>query len=66
MTTNQFAKKLALIANESGFLYKDTLDQDTLFFVADAIANLLIEANKDNSVTTKTMLEFNHVFTVNK
>lgn len=66
MTTNQFAKKLALIANESGFLYKDTLDQDTLFFVADAIANLLIEANKDNSVTTKTMLEFNHVFSVNK
>jgi hypothetical protein len=64
MTTNQFAKKLALIANESGFLYKDTLDQDTLFFVADAIANLLIEANKDNSVTTKTMLEFNHVFSV--
>jgi len=66
MTTNQFAKKLAVIANESGFLYKDTLDQDTLFFVADAIANLLIEANKDNSVTTKTMLEFNHVFSVNK
>ena len=64
MTTNQFAKKLALIANESGFLYKDTLDQDTLFFVADAIANLLIEANKDNSVTTNTMLEFNHVFSV--
>lgn len=64
MTTNQFAKKLALIANESGFLYKDTLDQDTLFFVADAIANLLIEANKDNSVTKKTMLEFNHVFSV--
>jgi len=64
MTTNQFAKKLAVIANESGFLYKDMLDQDTLFFVADAIANLLIEANKDNSVTTKTMLEFNHVFSV--
>ncbi len=64
MTTNQFAKKLALIANESGFLYKDTLDQDTLFFVADAIADLLIEANKDNSVTKKTMLEFNHVFSV--
>lgn len=64
MTTNQFAKKLALIANESGFLYKDTLDQDTLFFVQDAIADLLIEANKDNSVTKKTMLEFNHVFSV--
>ena len=64
MTTNQFAKKLAAIANESGFLYKDTLDQDTLFFVADAIADLLIEANKDNSVTKKTMLEFNHVFSV--
>lgn len=64
MTTNQFAKKLAVIANESGFLYRDTLDQDTLFELADSIANLLIEANKDNSVTTKTMLEFNHVFSV--
>ena len=62
MTTNQFAKKLALIANESGFMYKDTLDQDTLFFVADAIANLLIEANKDKSITNKTMFEFEHVF----
>jgi len=62
MTTNQFAKKLALIANESGFLYKDTLDQDTLFFVADAIANLLIEANRDKSITNKTMFEFEHVF----
>ena len=62
MTTNQFAKKLALIANESGLLYEDMLDQDTLFFVQDAIADLLIEANKDNSVTKKTMLEFNHVF----
>lgn len=64
MTTNQFAKKLALIANESGFLYKDMLDQDILFFVQDAIADLLIEANKDNSVTKKTMLEFNHMFHV--
>jgi len=64
MTTNQFAKKLALIANESGLLYKDWLDQDILFFVQDAIADLLIEANKDNSVTKKTMLEFNHVFSV--
>jgi len=64
MTTNQFAKKLALIANESGLLYKDMLDQDILFFVQDAIADLLIEANKDNSVTKKTMLEFNHVFSV--
>lgn len=64
MTTNQFAKKLAEIHNESGLLYKDTLDQDTLFFVQDAIADLLIEASKDNSVTKKTMLEFNHVFSV--
>ncbi len=64
MTTNQFAKKLAVIANESGFLYKDMLDQDTLFELADSIANLLIEANKDNSVSTKTLLEFNHVFSV--
>ena len=62
MTTNQFAKKLALIANESGFMYKDTLDQDTLFFVADSIANLLIEANREKSVTNKTMFEFEHVF----
>ncbi len=62
MTTNQFAKKLAVIANESGFLYKDMLDQDTLFELADSIANLLIEANKDKSVTTKTLLEFKHVF----
>lgn len=62
MTTNQFAKKLALIANESGFMYKDTLDQDTLFFVADSIANLLIEANRDKSITNKTMFEFEHVF----
>jgi len=64
MTTNQFAKKLAKIHNESGLLYKDMLDQDILFFVQDAIADLLIEANKDNSVTKKTMLEFNHVFSV--
>jgi len=62
MTTNQFAKKLALICNESKLLYEDMLDQDTLFFVADAIANLLIEANRDKSITDKTMLEFNHVF----
>ena len=64
MTTNQFPKKLAAIHNESGLLYKDMLDQDILFFVQDAIADLLIEANKDNSVTKKTMLEFNHVFSV--
>jgi len=64
MTTNQFAKKLAAIHNESGLLYKDMLDQDILFFVQNAIADLLIEANKDNSVTKKTMLEFNHVFSV--
>ena len=64
MTTNQFAKKLSAIHNESGLLYKDMLDQDILFFVQDAIADLLIEANKDNSVTKKTMLEFNHVFSV--
>ena len=66
MTTNQFAKKLAAIHNESGLLYKDMLDQDTLFSVQDAIADLLLEANKDNSVTTKTMLEFNHVFNTQK
>lgn len=66
MTTNQFAKKLATIHNESGLLYKDMLDQDTLFSVQDAIADLLLEANKDNSVTTKTMLEFNHVFNTQK
>lgn len=66
MTTNQFAKKLAKIHNESGLLYKDMLDQDTLFSVQDAIADLLLEANKDNSVTTKTMLEFNHVFNTQK
>ena len=64
MTTNQFAKKLAVIANESGFLYRDMIDQDTLFELADSIANLLIEANKDKSVSTKTLLEFNHVFSV--
>ena len=66
MTLNQFAKKLAQIHNESGLLYKDMLDQDTLFSVQDAIADLLLEANKDNSVTTKTMLEFNHVFNTQK
>jgi hypothetical protein len=66
MTTNQFAKKLALIANESGLLYKDTLDQDNLFFVQDAIADLLLEANNDNSVTKNTMLEFNYVFSLGK
>jgi len=62
MTTNQFAKKLALIANESGLLYSDMLDQDTLFAMQDAITNLLIEANKYNSISTKTMMEFEHVF----
>jgi len=64
MTTNQFAKKLALIANESGLLYSDMLDQDTLFALQDAITNLLIEANKNKSVTNKTMLEFDHVFSL--
>ncbi len=66
MTLNQFAKKLAEIHNKSGLLYEDMLDQDVLFSVQDSIADLLIEANRDNSITTKTMLEFNHVFNTQK
>ena len=66
MTLNQFANKLAEIHNESGLLYKDMLDQDTLFFVQDAIADLLIDAHRDGSISNKTISQFKHVFTVNK
>ena len=66
MTTNQFAKKLAKIHNESGLLYKDMLDQDTLFSLQHSLADFLIYANKDISVTTMTMLEFNNVFNTQK
>lgn len=64
MTLNQFAKKLAQIHNESGLLYSDMLDQETLFNVQDQIIDLLIEAQKDGSVSQAALLEFNHIFSI--
>lgn len=66
MTLNKFAKGLAQIHNESGLLYCDMLDQDTLFSAQDAIIDLLIEAERDGSVSQATLLQFNHIFTLNK
>lgn len=64
MTLNQFAKKLAQIHNDSGLLYSDMLDQDTLFRVQDEIIDLLIEAESDRSISQATMLQFNHIFKI--
>jgi hypothetical protein len=64
MTLNQFAKKLAQIHNESGLLYSDMLDQETLFNVQDQIIDLLIEAQRDGSVSQAALLEFNHIFSI--
>lgn len=65
MTLNQFAKRLAEIHNDSGLLYCDIMrDQDTLFEVQQGICDLLIEAHKEGAVSQKTLLSFNHVFTI--
>lgn len=65
MTLNQFAKRLAEIHNESGLLYCDMIrDQDTLFFVQESICDLLIQANQNGSVSDKTLLQFDHVFSL--
>lgn len=65
MTLNQFATKLAKIHNDSGLLYCDMMrDQETLFDVQQGICDLLIEAHKKGAVSQKTLLSFNHVFTV--
>ena len=64
MTTNQFAKKLAKIHNESGLLYKDMLDQETLFKVQDEITDLLVDAERSGTVSQSTLLQFKHIFTV--
>ena len=66
MTLNQFANKLAEIHNEHGLLIADGFDQDTLFKMQDEITDLLIDAHRDGSISTKTVSQFNHVFTVNK
>ena len=58
MTLNQFAKKLATIHNESGLLYKDMLDQDTLFEVQDSIIDLLMKAHEDGAWVRKAAQEF--------
>ena len=64
MTLNQFAKKLATIHNESGLLYKDMLDQDTLFEVQDSIIDLLMKAHEDGALSRNALLQFNHIFSV--
>lgn len=64
MTLNQFAKKLAQIHNDSGLLYADMLDQETLFRVQDEIIDLLIEAENDGNVSQNTMLQFKHIFKI--
>ena len=66
MTLNQFANKLAEIHNEHGLLIADGFDQDTLFKMQDEIADLLIDAYRDGSISNNTISQFNHVFTVNK
>lgn len=64
MTLNQFALRLAKIHNDSGLLYCDMLDQETLFEVQESICDLLIQAHKEGAVSHKTLLSFNHVFTI--
>ena len=64
MTLNQFAKKLAQIHNDSGLLYADMLDQETLFRVQEEIIDLLIEAENDGNVSQNTMLQFKHIFKI--
>ena len=66
MTLNKFAKGLAQIHNEHGLLYCDMLDQDTLFRVQEEIIDLLVEAEREGSVSQATLLQFNHIFTLNK
>lgn len=64
MTLNQFLKKLAVIHNESGLLYKDMLDQETLFKVQDEMTDLLVDAERSGTVSQSTLLQFKHIFTV--
>ena len=66
MTLNKFAKGLAQIHNDSGLLYCDMLDQDTLFRVQEEIIDLLIDAEREGSISQATLLQFNHIFTLNK
>lgn len=66
MTLNQFAKKLAVIHNESGLLYKDMLDQETLFKVQDEIIDLLCDAHKEGSLSNNSLVQFKHIFTIVK
>jgi len=66
MTLKQFAKQLAEIHNDSGLLYKDMLDQDTLFDVQEKISNLLLEANQKGALSNENLFEFNHVFRTHK
>jgi len=62
MTLNQFAKQLAQLHNETGFLLADMFDQETLCIIQDRVADLLIEAYEDDAVSRKTLLEFKNVF----
>ncbi len=62
MTLNQFAKKLAEIHNEHGLLIADGFDQDTLFKMQDEIVDLLIDAQREGSLSQNTLLKFNHIF----
>lgn len=64
MTLNQFAKELAQIHNESGLLYKDMLDQDTLYQVQDCIIDLLLKAHEDGALSRNSLLAFNHLFSI--
>lgn len=66
MTLKQFVKQLAKIHNDSGLLYKDMLDQETLFDIQDKIANLLLEANDRGALSNDNLFEFNHVFRTHK
>jgi hypothetical protein len=62
MTLKQFAKELAKIHNDSGLLYKDMLDQETLFDVQEKITDLLLSANQKGALSNENLFEFNHVF----
>jgi len=66
MTLKQFAKRLAEIHNNSGLLYKDMLDQETLFDVQEKISDLLLEANQRGALSNENLFEFNHVFKTHK
>jgi len=42
------------------------LDQETLFRVQEEIIDLLIDAEREGSISQATLLQFNHIFTLNK